>query len=287
MSAWNRFAIAICVALSATLLMATAAGATRGAAAGPHHTAVHCNPHYTRIISWMGLKVPTYRHSRYTCTRTRNYQGAVDKRPKFHPTPTVAAPSASVTPTTTSSPSATTTSTMATPSRSTSTAPTSATSSTTALTTSAPTSSAPIRAWLTGYTWHDNDPPGSANIAYPVKHRQAGGTGTFDDPITLAVGSLGEWAKGTRFYIPNLRRYVMVEDLCGSCRQGHPPAKTWIDVWIGGVETSKSVANACAEAITNIWDVIKDPPANLAVTEGPIFNGGCSPQYGNEIVYAS
>jgi hypothetical protein len=140
---------------------------------------------------------------------------------------------------------------------------------------------------LTGYTWHDNDPPGSANIAYPVKHRQAGGTGTFDDPITLAVGSLGEWAKGTRFYIPNLRRYVMVEDLCGSCSQGHPPAKTWIDVWIGGAETSKAVANACAEAITEIWDVIKDPPANLAVTEGPIFNGGCSPQYGNEVVYAS
>ena len=43
-------------------------------------------------------------------------------------------------------------------------------------------------AFITGYTWWDNSPPGSAQIARPVLHQRAGGNGTYSDPITVAVG---------------------------------------------------------------------------------------------------
>ena len=45
-----------------------------------------------------------------------------------------------------------------------------------------------FQAYLTGYSFWDNTPPGSAAIARPVIHRRAGGSGTYGDPITIAVG---------------------------------------------------------------------------------------------------
>ena len=40
-------------------------------------------------------------------------------------------------------------------------------------------------AYLTGYSYWDNTPPGSAAISKPVIHRRAGGTGKYNDPITI------------------------------------------------------------------------------------------------------
>ncbi|GDY30080.1 hypothetical protein [Gandjariella thermophila] len=40
---------------------------------------------------------------------------------------------------------------------------------------------------VTLYGARDNDPPGSSDISYPQIHSQAGGTGTYDDPITFAT----------------------------------------------------------------------------------------------------
>src|SRR5688572_11781310 len=45
-----------------------------------------------------------------------------------------------------------------------------------------------IHAYLTGYSFFDNTPPASATISHPVLHSLAGGIGTFDDPVTVAVG---------------------------------------------------------------------------------------------------
>ena len=42
--------------------------------------------------------------------------------------------------------------------------------------------------FLTGYSYWDNTPPASAIIGRPVIHQFAAGTGTYDDPVTLAVG---------------------------------------------------------------------------------------------------
>lgn len=42
--------------------------------------------------------------------------------------------------------------------------------------------------FLTGYSYWDNTPPASAIIGRPVIHTIAAGIGTYDDPVTLAVG---------------------------------------------------------------------------------------------------
>jgi hypothetical protein len=79
-----------------------------------------------------------------------------------------------------------------------------------------------IQAYTTGYDYWDNTPAGSAIISDPILHKRAGGTGTYADPITLAVGhsiiggkDILDYPAGTKFYIPNLRRYFIVEDTCG------------------------------------------------------------------------
>jgi len=50
-----------------------------------------------------------------------------------------------------------------------------------------------------------NTPPGSSVVGRPVLHKEAGGQGTFADPITVAVpgheGAMA-WQPGTKFYLP-------------------------------------------------------------------------------------
>lgn len=148
-----------------------------------------------------------------------------------------------------------------------------------------PTSTGETRfdAYITGYSYYDNTPPGSADISHPVIHSKAGGTGTYADPITLAVGhSLTggkdtlDYPAGTKFYIPGLRRYVIVEDTCGDggspqngpCHtgyQGHP----WLDVWVGK-GASKSASDACMDKITEVHTVIQNPLSTYSVVTGDI-----------------
>jgi hypothetical protein len=58
----------------------------------------------------------------------------------------------------------------------------------------------------------DNSPPG-ASIAYPV---QAGGKGTYADPITF-TSTTKEIPKGTRIYVPYLKKYLIMENNCVDC----------------------------------------------------------------------
>lgn len=56
---------------------------------------------------------------------------------------------------------------------------------------SAAAASAPVTittAYTTAFTWFDNTPPGSSAICCPRIHSTAGGTGTYADPITVAIG---------------------------------------------------------------------------------------------------
>jgi hypothetical protein len=129
-----------------------------------------------------------------------------------------------------------------------------------------------IRAYVTGYSFYDNYPARSGIISHPVLHRRAGGTGTYGDPITVAVGftsSRLDWAPGTRFYIPNLQRYFIVEDTCSGCHWNVPsPARTWLDVWVDGSRRHRWVSDRAMWNLTGIQTVIKDPPADLAVRSG-------------------
>lgn len=147
--------------------------------------------------------------------------------------------------------------------------------------------------YLTGYTYWDNTPPGSAEIARPVLRQRAGGTGTWKDPITIAVGhriegsrQVLDYPEGTRFYLPRLRKYAIVEDVCGDgpkpqmgpCHTGHK-GLPWLDIWLGGRNMSPAESDACARRITAVQVAIIDPPKNLPVEPGEIADGGC-PTFG-------
>ena len=156
--------------------------------------------------------------------------------------------------------------------------------------------------YITGFGYPDNTPPNSDAICCGVLHgSHAGGTGTYTDPITVAVGHVISGGKdtldfpaGTRFYIPNLRRYFMVEDACGdgntpqngpchNLSQADAGATLWLDVWVGGVGASSGPVISCEDAITALHTVIQNPNSTHPVVVGPVYNGACSQQYGEVI----
>jgi hypothetical protein len=129
-----------------------------------------------------------------------------------------------------------------------------------------------LRIWLTGYSWQDNTPPGSAVVGEPVLHQMAGGQGTFADPITVAVpGHQGAmaWPPGTKFYLSTVRRYVIVED-SGAAK---PPSgtDTHLDMWIDGQDGTKEATDECEDALTGRVPAELDPPDNMPVIAGPIY----------------
>jgi 3D (Asp-Asp-Asp) domain-containing protein len=123
---------------------------------------------------------------------------------------------------------------------------------------------------ITFYGAADNDPPGSREIAYPgVLHGQAGGAGTFDDPITFAAQD-GRFAPGTKIYVPDVRRYFILEDSCASCSGSH------IDLWAGAA-TDRGIVR-CEDSLTRQGSrpYQLNPPAGLAVSPGDLYqNGHC------------
>lgn len=154
-----------------------------------------------------------------------------------------------------------------------------------------------FQAYTTGYAAEDNTPAGSTEIDLGGHSGNAGGTGTYADPITLAVGGslingkeIDDFAYGTEFYVPNLRRYFIATDFCGDgtspqttgCHKGFQ-GHTWIDLYVGAQATGQAVLN-CEDAITDIHLVIQNPASNYAVVSGPVFNGVCSTQFGDAIM---
>jgi len=163
-----------------------------------------------------------------------------------------------------------------------------------------------LKAYTTAYTYWDNTPPGSSLISHPILHTEAGGTGTYTDPITVAVGhsmTAGkdtlDYPAGTKFYIPNVRKYFIVEDSCGD---GDTPqnvpchnlstapkgAQVWLDLWIDGASGTKESADTCASKITDsngtLHLVIKNPLPTYIVATGPVFkNGKCAEVFGDAI----
>lgn len=144
-------------------------------------------------------------------------------------------------------------------------------------------------AYVTGYSYWDNTPPGSAAIARPVIHQRAGGKGTYSDPITIAVGyrlvggrAQLDFPAGTRFYLPHLQRYAIVEDICGDganpeatgCARGNG-GYPWLDIYVDGSRVGADAANSCMYQLTGFHDIIINPRKGYQVTAGPIAEQGC------------
>lgn len=161
--------------------------------------------------------------------------------------------------------------------------------------------------YITAYTWYDNTPEGSPDISHPVLHRKAGGTGSYADPVTIAVGhSLAtgrdvlDFPAGTRIYLPDVRRYFIVEDTCGdgptpeagpchATASTHRGAARWVDIWIGGQGAGESFTKRCADQVTGVRVAVFNPAANLVVAPGAgiIHDGKCDSGYGNQLFTTS
>ena len=135
--------------------------------------------------------------------------------------------------------------------------------------------------YITGYADGDNTPPGSPVTWLDGIEGVAGGNCTYENPTTLAVGHVitigkdkGDFAYGTKFYVPELKCYFAAKDTCGDGptpqnRACHKPEKgsLQLDIYVGPKGTTR-----CEESITRIYNVVQNPIAGLPVKVGNICN---------------
>jgi hypothetical protein len=122
----------------------------------------------------------------------------------------------------------------------------------------------------TMYGAPDNDPPNSANIANPVLHQQAGGTGTFEDPVSFASDPK-DFAPGTKIYVPDLQKYFIMEDNCAHAMQ-NPNDQLQVDLWTGGgpgIDAAKLLQIEFADTNENST-IIANPNAGHPVNTTPL-----------------
>ncbi|KAL2404063.1 hypothetical protein ABEF95_013819 [Exophiala dermatitidis] len=105
----------------------------------------------------------------------------------------------------------------------------------------------------TYYGYPDNDPPGPAT-AYNCGGRNfvAGGTGTHDNPLTMATAP-GELNQCETIYVPYLKKYVRFEDTCAQCTDdwNGGSGKRHIDIWTGSSTVNGGQKQiACEDALT-------------------------------------
>lgn len=146
-----------------------------------------------------------------------------------------------------------------------------------------------MKANLTGYDWWDNAPPQSFAVAGGGFHQQAGGAGTYEDPVTAAVSE--KLPLGTRMYMPNLHRYFVVDDEGDSGMVSNKPAGTdvWVDQWVDGHDVSKATSYACMGKVTSVGTIIINPKPGYPVASGygVQHDGICDAGYGDAVPAAS
>lgn len=138
--------------------------------------------------------------------------------------------------------------------------PTAPTADTTTTGMSAPAPNADsktIQVQTTAYSFGDNQGSNNATICCGVIHKEAGGTGTFDDPTTLAVPGHGgkgmQTPAGTKVYFQKYHFYGIVEDSGAT-----PKTLTRFDIWSDG--RGNPDANQCMDNLTGTSTAILNPP---------------------------
>ncbi|KAH8649854.1 hypothetical protein BX600DRAFT_517088 [Xylariales sp. PMI_506] len=123
------------------------------------------------------------------------------------------------------------------------------------------------------YTFYTYDSNGdSSEVAYNCGGRNyvAGGTGTYDDPLTFA-SSPDEYTVCEIIYSPYLKKYLRMEDECDACSSDWDNGIAHIDVWIGNAPDS------CADDLTPASGqyVVANPADNLSVDSTTLYSGSC------------
>ena len=132
---------------------------------------------------------------------------------------------------------------------------------------------------VTSYGYNDNDDGngnyGTAQIAYPQIHSEATeDTGTYDHPATFATDP-GEFAPGTRIYVPYLQKYFIMEDGCAECSSDWQNGVHHVDLWMGPASMQPEPAlDDCEGSITQSSDITVDPDPGLPVDTTPMFSDG-------------
>jgi hypothetical protein len=139
-----------------------------------------------------------------------------------------------------------------------------------------------VQVYATYYGWYDNTPPGCAT-AYSGC---AGGTGTYQHPITFASDK-HEFPVGTVLYYPTIEKYVRMGDDCQECDQDWSgkgpdggPRLHHVDLWIGGQGGNEFDVINCEDALTQgtpsgaplLTPFIVNPPADMPVSTEPLFD---------------
>jgi hypothetical protein len=102
----------------------------------------------------------------------------------------------------------------------------------------------------------------------------AGGTGTYQDPITFATAKV-EIPPGTRIYIATIQKYFMMEDLCEQCTTDWQNGERHIDIWMGTdkVSPKAQALTHCAYAVTNSTaKILINPSSDMHVDTRPLWS---------------
>jgi hypothetical protein len=125
---------------------------------------------------------------------------------------------------------------------------------------------------LTMYGYPDNSPPGNG-IQFPGLHKAAGGTGTYDDPLTFATDPTEE-KPGTRIYIPAYLKYAIMEDGCVACESDWKSMKWHFDIWLpsnAGTDSAK-VQNCEGQWSFSKSTVEINPPTGRVVDSKQLYD---------------
>jgi 3D (Asp-Asp-Asp) domain-containing protein len=142
-----------------------------------------------------------------------------------------------------------------------------------------PAESQTINVNVTSYGYNDNDDGnghyGTAQIAYPQIHSEATeDLGTYDRPVTFATDP-GEFAPGTRIYVPFLQKYFIMEDGCAECSSDWQNGVYHVDLWMGPASSQPEPAlDDCEGSITQSADIVVNPEPGLPVDTTAMFSDG-------------
>jgi hypothetical protein len=105
----------------------------------------------------------------------------------------------------------------------------------------------------------------------------AGGDGTFNNPLSVAIQPGGNFQQCHIGYTTYLQKFVIFDGLCASCATDH------VDIWVQSScsDDADSVC-ACEDQLTPdsddylYYDITADDPSVFNVDTTPLYSGGCT-----------